>query len=591
MYSSTQEIKVDLNQTYEFKYDFNRTCKHQITSQMTYSIDNATYNALLDLIYNDKLIIDKNINATNPLKILDGKEIKTDITTYEICKGKSYKIYINTKIYDLKNKVPEYIHYLPKFSLNFIPLENKTEFGKDITFYRNYNNAFKLIFPEDGGLFIRIDFNISNVVNLKIFSLPYNFCEIINQPGLLHVIPFKKNENIIIGLLYKSSLNEKGILWMHPSTQEIKVYLNQTYQNKYDFKANYTHNKIYQLIYSIDEAVKDIILQFKYNNFFEHENFTANNPLKICHGKKCRSNITNYKISKGESYKIYISTQYYDLDEQKTEPFYFHYLPAFSFNFTYLKPEFGKEITFDMDTNNIFETIFSEDGSLFIRVDFNKSNLLDIIVSSSIDNYNTTIEPPRLQTVIQFKKNDKILINLKYKSDSNETGIIWMYPSTQEIKVNLNKTYEFKYDFQRTYGHQIAFNMTYSINNAEYNALLEFKYNEKLIIDKNINASNPLKIWDGKENKTDMMTYPIFKGKSYKIYINTKIFDLKSKVPEYIHYLPKFSFNFIPIENEPELGKEISFDSNKNAFRLIFPENGGLFIRVDFNISVVYLFE
>ena len=166
------------------------------------------------------------------------------------------------------------------------------------------------------------------------------------------------------------------------------------------------------MIYSIDEAVKDIILQFKYNNFFEHENFTANNPLKICHGKKCRSNITNYKISKGESYKIYISTEYYKLYLDGRNSYNFNYLPAFSFYFNYLKPEFGKEISFDMDNNNIFETVFSEDGSLFIRVDFNKSNLLDIIVSSSIDNYNTTIEPPRLQTVIQFKKNDKILINL-----------------------------------------------------------------------------------------------------------------------------------------------------------------------------------
>ena len=108
-----------------------------------------------------------------------------------------------------------------------------------------------------------------------------------------------------------------------------------------------------------------------------------------------------------------------------------------------------------------------------------------------------------------------------------------MYPTTKEIKVNLNKTYEFKYDFQRTYGHQIAFNMTYSINNAEYNTLLEIKYNEKLILDNNIIAGNPLTIWNGKENKTDMMTYPIFKGKSYKIYINTKIFALNSTDSEY----------------------------------------------------------
>ena len=587
LYSSIQEIEVDLNQKYEFKYNFKRTCGHQITSSLVYWIDDAEYNALLEFKYNDNLIIDNNINTGNPMIIWDGNENKTDITSYGIKRGQSYIIYINTKIYDLKNEAHEYIHYLPSFSFNFINAEY--ELGKEIYFDKNNNNLFKLTFPEDGGLFIRIDLNFSDLVIFDISSLIYNYNEIIESPGLVHVFPFKKDEEITIRLEYRASLNKKGIIWMYPSTQEIIVDFNQKYEFKHDFKGIYDHNKIFQLIYSIDKAEKNILLQFKYNTFIEPENFKTENPLKVCHEEKCKTNITTYRINKGESYKIYISTEYYKLYLDGRNSYNFNYLPAFSFYFNYLKPEFGKEISFDMDNNNIFETVFSEDGSLFIRVDFNKSNLLDIIVSSFIDYFSTNIEPPGLQTVIPFKKDKNIQIILKYKSDSNDTGIIWMYPSTQEIKVDLNKTYEFKYDFKRTCGHQITSDLIYSIDNAEYNILLQFKYNENLILDNNnTNADNPLTIWDGKENKTDITTYEICKGKSYKIYINTKIFALNSTDSEYIHYLPKFSLNFFHVVEDPGLGKEIYFDkNNNNAFKLIFQKNGALFIRVDFNISGV----
>jgi len=134
---------------------------------LVYSIGNAEKDAILEFKYNDKLILDKNIKVSNPLEILDGKKNIANITNYDINKGKSYKIYINVKIYDLKSKDPEYIHYLPKFSFNFIYIEKEPEFGKEISFDINNANTFKLIFPEDGGLFIRMDFNISNVVNLK----------------------------------------------------------------------------------------------------------------------------------------------------------------------------------------------------------------------------------------------------------------------------------------------------------------------------------------------------------------------------------------------------------------------------------------
>ena len=82
---------------------------------------------------------------------------------------------------------------------------------------------------------------------------------------------------------------------MYPSTKEIKVDLNQTYEFKYDFKEYFNHNNIYRLVYSIDKAERDVILQFKYNIFIVYKNLIAINPL-----------IANNEIKKGESYKIYI---------------------------------------------------------------------------------------------------------------------------------------------------------------------------------------------------------------------------------------------------------------------------------------------
>ena len=42
-----------------------------------------------------------------------------------------------------------------------------------------------------------------------------------------------------------------------------------------------------------------------------------------------------------------------------------------------------------------------------------------------------------------FEKGITYKIELRYRKDSNEKGIILMYPSTKEIKVYVYQTYEF----------------------------------------------------------------------------------------------------------------------------------------------------
>ena len=276
----------------------------------------------------------------------------------------------------------------------------------------------------------------------------------ISPPGKTAFTFFKKGYPVKIRLIYKSSSNEKGLIWIHPSTEKIKVDIRKKYEFKHGFYLehrpyNHPNNRAYyNITYKIDNALKDAILEIKYKSNEEKEEFYGiPYSLRIDDlDKKCISYSSDtYEIKKGKSYRItarIISNAYAGTNP----PTYWHYIAAFRFRFLYQKgkePEFGKEITFDINNNNELESTFSEDGSLFIRVDFNTSNLLDIIISSSIDNYNITIEPPGLQTVIPFKKDEFIIIFLKYKSASDEKGIIWMYPSKQEIKVDLNKTYGF----------------------------------------------------------------------------------------------------------------------------------------------------
>ena len=102
---------------------------------------------------------------------------------------------------------------------------------------------------------------------------------------------------------------------MHPSTDEIKVDLNETYEWKYDVTKFVFQN--YQIVYSIDNAERDVTFIFNFKDTIPGK--TVKNPFKVCHGEECQEDITTYDFKKGESYKIYATV-------------YNSILPAFSFH-------------------------------------------------------------------------------------------------------------------------------------------------------------------------------------------------------------------------------------------------------------------
>ena len=208
---------------------------------------------------------------------------------------------------------------------------NSVEYGKEIIFDKD-NNKFILTFPQNGVLLVSVKINTPNLLIFRAYFNKRNILRKVETSGLGIIVPFEKGYTNSIVIDYKESSNEKGIIWMNPSTNEIKVNLNEIYEWKYDVKETITdlNLKSYNMTYSIDNAEKDALLVFKYNNKFKIEdNLMASNPLIVCHRKKCKSNITSYIIKKGESYKIYININYMQIKS-------YYYLPSFSFRFTKL---------------------------------------------------------------------------------------------------------------------------------------------------------------------------------------------------------------------------------------------------------------
>ena len=205
--------------------------------------------------------------------------------------------------------------------------------------------------------------------------------------------------------------------------------------------------------------------------------------------------------------------------------------------------EYGKEIIFDKNIDGI-RLNFPEDGAILIYVKVNYSDLVtvDTLRKSKL------IQKPGVGLFDTFENGRNNYVRLTYRDSSNEKGIVWILPSTYEIKVNLNETYQWEYDIKQSCldSKKLPYKFTYSIDNAEKDVILQFKYNDKFQIDNGLVAANPLSICHGEQCQNDTTTYEIKKGESYKLYINVKNF----KSDYWYFYLPSFSFNFINLVND-----------------------------------------
>ena len=188
---------------------------------------------------------------------------------------------------------------------------NTIEFDKEIPFDRN-NNEFEFTSQIDGALFVSLTFPVSNLLYVKFHNGDYEDGSNVEKPGIGEIFSFGSGKTCKLVIEYSDkSSNETGTIWMHLSTDEIKVDLNETYEWKYDFDGILINN--YPMIFSIDNAERDVTFIFKYNE-------KAKNPFEICHGEECQKDITTYDFKKGESYKIYARSfpafSFHDIDKK-----------------------------------------------------------------------------------------------------------------------------------------------------------------------------------------------------------------------------------------------------------------------------------
>jgi len=189
---------------------------------------------------------------------------------------------------------------------------NTIEFDKEIPFDKDNNNVFEFTTQADGALFVSVTFPVSNLLYAKFHDGDRESISNVDKPGMGEIFSFGSGKTCKLLLEYSDqSSNEKGTIWMHLSTDEIKVDLNETYEWKYDYNGILLNN--YPMIFSIDNAERDVTFIFKYNQ-------KAKNPFEVCHGEECQKDITTYDFKKGESYKIYArsfpSFSFHDIDKE-----------------------------------------------------------------------------------------------------------------------------------------------------------------------------------------------------------------------------------------------------------------------------------
>ena len=283
---------------------------------------------------------------------------------------------------------------------------NTQEYGKEIIFDKNID-GIRLNFPEDGAILIYVKMNYSDLVTVDTLRKS----KLIQKPGVGLFDTFESCRNNYVRLTYRDSSNEKGIVWILPSTYEIKVNLNETYQWEYDIKQSCLDSKKlpYKFTYSIDNAEKDVILQFKYNDKFQIDNgLVASNPLSICHEEQFQNNTTTYDIKKGESYKLYINVKNFKSD------YWYFYLPSFSFNFINLVNDSSKDpIGYSKDP----VSYLNKKNIIFIIV----AILLVVLIGVTISKLCGKKEKEKIKENINqfFKKTETIKFELDY-IDGNE---------------------------------------------------------------------------------------------------------------------------------------------------------------------------
>ena len=180
------------------------------------------------------------------------------------------------------------------------------EYGEEVPFDKN-NNKFQFDSGNSDAVFIYVLFESSDKLYFKMTnSAGSSLTADIESPGDKFISSLSKGYTYTIELrYYNPNSDAKGLIWVNPSNNEIKVNLTKKYEWKFDYaKISGAETK---LIYAIDNSEKKVTFNFKYNSKMKlYDGSTVQNPFEVCHGTDCKSSLSTYDFEEGESYKIYV---------------------------------------------------------------------------------------------------------------------------------------------------------------------------------------------------------------------------------------------------------------------------------------------
>lgn len=245
-------------------------------------------------------------------------------------------------------------------SLVFLVASKVIEFGKE-TPYDSSNSEFTFSYTGNGAIFVYASGSTVNSLELKISTENTDGQTSINRPGEGLLISPNSGNNFKLKFLGVNS-NDKGTIWVNPSTNVLPVDLNKKYEGKFPIGDQYGINAVYQLTYKINNAEKDATFKFNYNNKMEihGDDWTVSNPFEVCHGTDCQKNVEAYTFEKGQSYTIYVKMEKLVDTELNYE---YYVLPSFSFA-----------------DKNYKENASSDDDSMYLRSSLCLISLLLLLI-------------------------------------------------------------------------------------------------------------------------------------------------------------------------------------------------------------------
>ena len=180
------------------------------------------------------------------------------------------------------------------------------EYGQEVSFDKN-NNIFQFYSGNSDAVFIYVLFESSDKLHFKMSNgAGSSLTADIKSPGDKFISSLRKGYTYTIELeYYNPNSDAKGLIWVNPSNNEIKVNLTKKYEWKFDYSE--ISGAETKLIYAIDNSEKKVTFNFKYNSKMKlYDGSTVQNPFEVCHGTDCKNSVSTYDFEEGESYKIYV---------------------------------------------------------------------------------------------------------------------------------------------------------------------------------------------------------------------------------------------------------------------------------------------